>query len=85
MKRILGALVASSLLLSGCYTLSYDLTSLPEDAAQMTPSAEGTAGRHFIAEDKAYFLLSGLVPVSKPDLSAIIRNASPHPVWIQTG
>jgi hypothetical protein len=40
----------------------------------MTPSAEGSTGRHFIAEDKAYFLLSGLVQVSKPDLSAIVQR-----------
>ncbi len=76
MRTALAGLVAASMTLSGCYTMTYDLTSLPEDSVQMTSSSTGNTGRHFVAHEKAYFLLSGLVPLGQPDISGVIERES---------
>ncbi len=76
MKTALAGLVAATMTLSGCFSISYDLSSLPEDSVQMTSSSTGNTGRHFVAHEKAYFVLSGLVPLGQPDVSGVVERES---------
>lgn len=62
--------------LSGCYTIRYDVASLPEDSVQMTPAANAQEGRHFVSEQKAAFIVAGLAPIMQPNVAEMVSTES---------
>lgn len=60
--------------LTGCYSVRYNASSLPDDAVSMTSVSTGIEGRHFVTKQKAGFMLWGLLPLFRPDLARIVRQ-----------
>lgn len=60
--------------LSGCYSLRFNASSLPDDAVSMTSVSSGQEGRHFVTKQRAGFMLWGLLPLQRLDLSRVIQQ-----------
>jgi hypothetical protein len=72
-RAALSLAIAASL--TGCYTVKYDVTTLPDNSVSMTQVSKAP-GRKFTAEQMAVWILYGLLPIVKPDVKEAIRENS---------
>jgi hypothetical protein len=72
-KAVVSLVAAASL--TGCYTVKYDVTTLPDNSVSMTQVSKAP-GRHFNVEQKAVWLVYGLLPIVKPDIKEALRENS---------
>jgi hypothetical protein len=78
-KPVIALALAASL--SGCYSLTYSADTLPDGGASMSREANAKVVRHFKTENKAIWIIAGLLPIASPNLPAIIRQeAGDRPV-----
>lgn len=71
--KVAAAIIAAASL-SGCYTLKYDTADYPDARVAMEDTKNTRVVRHFKREDKAVWMLAGLVPVSIPRFSKVVHE-----------
>lgn len=66
-------LIAASLLLAGCSSLSYDLSPLPFEVSAK-PAPAGTSGEAFSISGKSVLWVHGLCGKDQPDVAAWLQE-----------
>ena len=65
------ALACSS---SGCYTLQYSGTELPDDSVSFSRNSQAKVERYLAVEERAVYIFHGLIPVSMPNIAQTLRR-----------
>lgn len=71
-KATAAVLIASQL--AGCYTLQYNGAYMADDSASFSRQKGAKVDRTIHAEDRAIFIVAGLIPISTPDIERTIRR-----------